>query len=1098
MRFSLCPLVASIALSLVAGSSAWAHPTDQSEVRGRTVRPLHPPRVFERLGSNEGLPQDQVRDIVQDNLGFMWIATEGGGVARYDGSTMWPLGRSSEGERSLSSSFITALEIADDGRLWIGTGDAGVSVYDHNTGALVHYQHGAAAESLSSNGVLSLFSDKRGGVWVGTNDGVLNSFQRESRQFRRIELPGVEDIPITEIAQRGDDGLWLGTAGAGLIGFDPAQGSVSVHYRTGGEGADKASRLPDDSVRALLGDAGDNDGQTLWIGTDGGLARLALQSGAMSVYRHEEGRDSLSDDRVTALLRDRNGVLWVGTRSGLNAMDSRAGTFTRYAPDRAYPVITASYPNQVSAAFQDRSGVLWFGTQAGLRKLDPVRANLDHYVNASGEGDRMCFSEGAPGVLWAGTYAGGLQKIDHERGEITIYAQLGRPGTDDFIELSDWITALYRDSKANVLWMSGVGLGLIALDEQTGQHTHYPPDPSGVDGPTVARLDRIIEGEDGALWLASWGGGLLRFDRENREFSDFLHAEDEPDSLASDHLYTISPDRKDDNIIWVGTANRGLDRFDIAKETATHFQLAPEGSEVAGYKSVVSIHQDEAGILWLGTHRGLVSLNPASGKLMHFSSHAGLVSTIYGILADESGTLWLGTNGSGLIAFDPRDRSVDTYTAADGFASREFNQGGFYQTASGELLVSGIGGFNAFRPKDILADRYAPPTVLTSFKVFNDEYALDRPIWTLPDIELGYTDSVFSLEFAGLSYAAPGQLRYAYKMDGLHDWIETSQPIARYTNVEGGDYTFRVRATNRHGGWGPEATLSVHMNPAPWKTTWAYVLYAIILLTLVLLYLQYQARKVAALQQAHRLESLERDLELTSVIQAGFLPDENPLQGRNFHIYGYYRPASKTGGDWWWYERSESKLTIVVGDVTGHGTGPAMMTAAAAAAFRAQGVNPNITLRERLSRCNSEVSRVGNGKYLMTLSALELELSTGHFTLYSAGGQPIIRLVANGQPRTLSCPGTPLGSAHLDIGVLEGNMGQGERFVFFTDGIPEAMLDGGRQLGMRRFTMICEETKVLALSDAVTQIVESADASRRKGPQADDWTLVVVEWSGPG
>ena len=636
-----------------------------------------------------------MRGIVQDSLGFMWIATEGGGVARYDGSTMWPLTRATNSDRALLSSFITTLEIAPNGALWIGTGDAGISVYNHDSDTLTHYQHSKSDDSLSSNGVLAIFCDESDVIWIGTDDGVLNRFDQQSGGFERIDLLDDKDAPITVIAQRGQGSLWIGTDGAGLLGYDQAKAAVTVRYRE----SDGADGLPDDTVRALLLDDGEGSAGSAWIGTDRGLVRLGAEGEVLARYRHREHRrDSLSDDRVTVLMRARDGVLWVGTRSGLNAMDAQTGKFTRYAPDRAYPVITSSYPNQVSAAYQDRTGVLWFGTQAGLRKLDPVRANLDHYVNASGEGDRMCFAEGDPGVLWAGTYAGGVQRIDHKRGEITTYAQLGRPGASDFVAFDEWITALYHDSE-RVLWMSGVGLGLIAFDTRSGEHTHYRPDPSGLNGPTVDRIDRIVEAEDGRLWLASWGGGLLRFDRATGEFTDYVSVEDEPDSLSSDYLYTIHIDRRDANVIWVGTAYGGLNRFDTSTETAEHYGLAPQGSDAAGYASVVSIHQDDAGVLWLGTHSGLVSLDPSSGQLGNFSGHSGLASTIYGILADADGTLWVGTNGSGLIAFDPKKKTVDIYTAADGFASKEFNQGGLYrlQTARCWCLVSA--GSTRFDPR---------------------------------------------------------------------------------------------------------------------------------------------------------------------------------------------------------------------------------------------------------------------------------------------------------------------------------------------------------------------------------------------------------------
>jgi serine phosphatase RsbU (regulator of sigma subunit) len=174
-----------------------------------------------------------------------------------------------------------------------------------------------------------------------------------------------------------------------------------------------------------------------------------------------------------------------------------------------------------------------------------------------------------------------------------------------------------------------------------------------------------------------------------------------------------------------------------------------------------------------------------------------------------------------------------------------------------------------------------------------------------------------------------------------------------------------------------------------------------------------------------------------------------------------------------------------------------MVTAAAATAFRIQGRNgTGVSLSERLRVINEEVLRVGGGHYQMTMSAIELDGRTGRFVYHSAGGQPIMRLRADGRPKLLPCPGTPLGTDSFNLGRVEGTMMPGERMIIYTDGIPELQLANGRLLGMRRFSMICERTRGLNLEQATQQIVLASDMLRQNMPQEDDWTFAMVEWSG--
>lgn len=1064
--------------------------------------PLHPPHIFQPLENYEALPNMHILDVVQDPQGFLWFATQSGGLVRYDGHQAQIYAKSDSARKQLPTSFITTLEIGPEGKVWAGTGDAGLIVYDPATDTFTpypQYQSEEDADKESASGVRVLFKDQNGTLWIGADNGVLSRFDPKTGNFEHVRMFQDLETDISALAQSRDNLLWVGTGGAGLFKFDPEQNKIVTHYYAGNDAKD----LTSNQIRAVLEDQAGN----LWVGTEKGLDRFDPKRKIFIRHRHDRGdRSSLSDDRITAIFQTKNGALWVGTENGANVLAGDGKSFIQYVRDAEHAAATGSNPIHVNSIYQDRGGVLWMPTPVGVRKASEQRIRFHPYMGAgSGHGYSTIVDGSKPGVLWIGTYNSGLHKLDREANRITVYTHLGSPRDPRSIPLDEWIMALYLDDRGR-LWIGGKNLGLVWLDTKTDAYGQYLPDPDNMTGPTSADIQYIMEDQRGYLWLATWGGGLNRFNRENGSFIEFMNDPEDPTTLSDDYLYTIHADSKNPDILWIGTGRGGLNRFDTKAETATNFRFTPEGVDGFGYDSIHTIHQDQDGVLWLGTSgAGLIMFDPETKEKEYFSEKDGLPNNIiYGILPDDEGKLWMGTNGGGMAVYNPKDGQFSTYTMADGLISNEFIQNGYYRSASGELAfiqgdsALGYGGITVFYPSEIQPDQSPPPVVVSSFQLFNQEAKLDKPIWTSPELDLGYTDSVFSFEFTALSYGAPGQIRYAYQMEGLHDWVETNRRFVTYTNLDGGKYTFRVRAANRNADWNEENMAAIRLNVAspPWKTWWAYLLYALTGLSVVFGYLRYQARKVETLRKTHRLQTVERELELTGAVQSGFLPKSNQISSHLFHVYGFYRPADQAGGDWWWYEELDTKLTILVGDVTGHGPGPAMVTAAAATAFRIQGRNANMSLADRLAVCNEEVLRVGGGSYHMTMSAVEIDGLTGAFSFYSAGGQPIMRIRYDGKPRSLPCAGTPLGSRNFSLGKVDGNMTQGERMVIYTDGIPEMAVGQGRQLGMRRFAMICESTQGLDTSEAAQRIVQVSDGIRQNSPQLDDWTFVVLQWPG--
>lgn len=1084
---------------LATVSPAWGQPSSATsdENYGTYTFVLQPPQILETLRTDEGsLPQMDPTDIIQDADGFLWVAAQGTGLAKYDGHQMRFFEKDVDSPTAMHTTFVTQLEIGPEGRLWVGTGDVGVSIYDPEADAFTHYTYDEDdASSLSAYGVNVLFKSSDDIMWVGGNDGVLNRYDPDKKSFVRIRLLEDIDTEITTIAEGEPGTLWIGTSSAGLLKFDVAQGKPVDRYRS----TDGPRGLSNDAVQAILID----QKGVMWVGTENGLNRFDRKAETFEqIWHRRNDRSSLFDDRIHILFEARDGTIWVGTEGGLHKMNKDRRTFTRYLQDPADPFNTASFPRRVTCAYQDAGGVLYFGSLPTVYVIDPLRMEFNPYSYLSRETEATAFVETEPGVIWATTFSNGLVKYDFNEQLVTTYTHLGDPDSPDSVRITAWMLALHYDKKSNRLWFGGPGgMGLVSLNPKTGAYKQYQYHPDQIEGLTANQIQKIVGSSDGSLWIATWGGGLNRFYPRTEAFMDFLNDPADPASLSSDHLYTLIFDHKKPNIMWIGTARGGLNRFDIAKETATRFSfIPPDGQNNTDYDTIHAIHQDDDGILWLGTEAGtLVRFDPASQQFEHYSEDAGIPSySIYGILPDDQGRLWLNSDGGGLLVFDMESKKVvNTFTKADGLTANEANQNGYYRRSNGELIFAKANGLQIFDPERIQPDTYTPPVALTSFQLFRREASLPAPIWTQPQINLDYTDSVFSFEFSALTFAAPDKVRYAYKMDGLHDWIEVNRRFVTYTNIDGGDYTFRVKAANRHGVWGEEAVaINIHVDNPPWKTWWAYTLYGLVALGMLWAFVRYQARKVESLRQAHRLQSVEQDLALTGAVQAGFLPRSNQLHSGGFRLFGFYRPADRASGDWWWYEEGPMKLTILVGDVTGHGPGPAMVTAAAATAFRIQGRSAQYDMSERLRAINEEVLRVGSGDYHMTMSALEIDSRTGRFVYHSAGGQSIMRLRSDGKPRLLPCPGTPLGTESFSLGRVEGSMMPGERMLIYTDGIPELQLANGRLLGMRRFSMICERTHGLPLDQAAQQIVLAADVLRQNMPQEDDWTFTLVEWHG--
>ncbi len=1041
------------------------------------------PLSFDRIGLAEGLPQASAREIVQDRLGYVWIGTEDG-LARYDGHNMRVFRSRRDDPDTLLGAWITALAVGPDDRVWIGS-TAGVTLYDPATDRFTRLVHDPEdPTSVRPGGVTDIYIDDED-AWLARIQGGLDRVHLESLEaewFTEQPLDGT----VTSIAGGPDGALWLGTE-FGLVVLDPETSQPSEFSAEG----ESSNRLEWATVTTTHFDSGD----VLWVGTEeDGLFVIDTQESAVLRHDTHDPRDpqSISGNHVTSVLEDHRGRVWIGTVTGLSRFDRDSQSYVRYHHD---PLNPRGLPSAfVETIFQDRGGVIWLGMNAnGIARFDDLRIHFAHHRTRV---TPTTLLEDPDGTIWAGTTAaGGLYRFDASTNTQTVYRRLGERDDPDAFELSRariWGSHRMSD-EPDTLYLGTADHGLIRFNHETGAFTVYMSDD--YPGLTSDWIWDFWEAPDGMLWMATWGGGLVIFDPELEEFT--AYGTDELPGLTSDSLYTLYPDPVDSTLLWIGTGEGGLCRLDRTTVSVRCFAYDEDDPESISGNNVAGIYRTADGSLWVATQgEGLNRIDPETGRSTRFNSANTDLETdmLYSILGDRDDTLWI-SSANGLYHFDPETEDFLRYGEGDGLQSAEFALHSAHAGQGGKLLFGGIGGFNVFDPRDIQPDAFPPPVVITGFRSFGEDIDLAAPIWNLPTVRVAHTSS-FEFEFAALSFSDSGSNRFSYMLEGFDsDWIE-GRRFATYGRLSGGTYTLRVRAENRHGvGSEEEVALTLRVAPAPWRTWWAYAGYGLLFLGGLAGYRRYNQQKIARLEQTNRLQAVERDLELTGAVQHGFLPSTNSIDDGRLRMYGFYRAAEACGGDWWWYEQPAPGVhRVLVGDVTGHGPGPAMVTAAVATAFRVQGNFEAGRLADKIEILNREVILAGRGKYHMTLAAVEINESDGTFSFYSAGSTPLLRLGQQGRPRALPCRGTPLGTASFELGEVHDQLEPGERLLVFTDGVPEIPISDGRLLGMRRFSRMFEQTRELGLEEGMATIVSAADRLRGDNPQDDDWTLVAIEW----
>ncbi|RDC63991.1 hybrid sensor histidine kinase/response regulator [Adhaeribacter pallidiroseus] len=784
---------------------------------------------FTHLSTLDGLSQNSIACIIKDKEGIIWFGTQDG-LNKYDGYTFTVYRNDPKDPKSLRANDIGALYEDKQGNLWIGSNGGGLSLYNRQTDSFIHFiENPKDQQALSDKSVMSILEDSKGNFWVGTYNG-LNLFNRKTKKFTRYTSNPQDPSTLTnsEIQSIFEDrkgNLWVGTT-KGLNQFNYKTGAFK-HFLSS---AHKPASISHNYIKYINEDSRGN----LWIGTKGGGLNLFHPATEGFSYFMHNPKDpaSIRSNIVLSIVNAGSGKLYVGTEAALEVFDTHTGTFTHYTKELYNTTSLSS--NSILSILLDRQGILWVGTYSGgMNKYDPNLYQFEIYKNHDPDKNTLSsnlvtsFAEAPSGNIWVGTDGGGLNLFNIKTKKFTRY--LSQPNNLNSLS-NNSIQALLQSKKSTDLWIGTYEGGLDKYDFIKNKFTHYTEenDSYHLNNNSVFAL---LEDRHGNIYIGTNGGGLNVFNVKTQRFIKYQHDPLNSNSLSENYITSLLEDNT--GAIWVGTYSGSLNVFDPVTQQFTQYNR--QNSNISNV-IINTLFKDSKDNIWVGTIGGGLNLfNPKTKTFTVFTQHDGLPNNVINsIIEDDNDFLWLSTN-NGISRFNPNNKTFKNYSLSNGLQNYEFSAASGLKSSTGEIYFGGIEGFNVLDPRNLSENQNIPPVILTDFHLFNKSVSigknspLKQHISQTKTLTLPYDQAVFALEYAALNYTVPEHNQYAYILENFDkqwSYVGTERK-ATYTNLNPGEYTFKVKAANNDGVWNEQgATLKIIITPPYYMTWWFRLLIA--------------------------------------------------------------------------------------------------------------------------------------------------------------------------------------------------------------------------------------------------------------------------------
>lgn len=818
---------------------------------------------FSRLDITNGLSDNQVNCIFKDEKGLMWFGTTSG-LNRYDGSKFKIFKRDNNNPNSLVENHVMRIDGGPDHKMWVFTHNS-ISVYDPET------------EKMNNN---------------------------IAAETKRYNIPNAQ---ITQIKTDVQGNYWFVTNRAGLYCYNPAT-KATVFYSTL---SNSPVIMHSDRISSIV----PSPNNTVWLLYEDGVIEELNANQRKVAHTYTAFAEAMGlIPRTYTMQIDHMGNLWICCYEaliGVYSYNTSTNELLHYSKDTPGRRLNA---NLMTSIIQADNNKIWIGSDhGGINVIDPVTHEVSYIMSKTDDakslsGNSLYLYKDNTGIIWAGTFKQGINYYHSGMMQFPLYKHYANdPSTLPYGD----INSFEEDDKHN-LWVGTNGNGLVYFNRSTNTYTRFKHDAANPNSIANDIIVKLYIDRNKKLWIGTYFGGLDCYD--GKKFIHYRHNEKDPSSITDDRIYAIMEDAAGE--MWVGTFSGGFNVFDPKTNSFKHpkYSMSSEytsiiyedkdknkwigldrGVDVIDHKTnkirhyasqpknlnslvgsdVNAITQDRRGLIWIGTKDGLSILDTKTNNFLNIEEGLNLpANNVSNIIEDKQGIMWVSTtNGLARIRLSLEGGKykfrINNYNELDGLQGRAFNLYSALRLRSGELVFGGINGFNLFDPNIVNTFKPKPNLVFTDLHLFNKSVAAGEPVAgdliltkalsETKELTLEHNQNVFDIEFAACDYFNPDKIKFEYKLEGFDKgWITVAgnNRKATYTNLDGGDYVFKVRTQN--ASLDDTIALNITVKPPFLKSPIAYVSYFIILVG-GLLYIRH--RGILKLKQQFDARQAEMEAE---------------------------------------------------------------------------------------------------------------------------------------------------------------------------------------------------------------------------------------------
>ncbi len=1046
---------------------------------------------FKQITSDDGLSTTLVNCIMQDSKGFMWFGTQDG-LDKYDGYGVKIFRRNPENTKSLFSSDVTALCEMTNDLFLVGTKE-GLSYMNPYNSSFERITLTKAKDLVSVNRIVK---ENDSTALVATTASLFRVYVK-SKRVEAFAFPFPEAVEVKCVAFV-NGAVLVGTEGKGIwelknkklsriefknVYFSDVDINIlnrvsdmkvygnSLYIASHGGGVIKADskNYELDKVIKFTNEPANNASfvnslaiaeNVLYAGTKGGLGvyNTLTEETKLIIKQENSAREyDLTDNVINDLWLDKEENLWVATSLG--------GVNIYFSQTQKFPNEARYHQEEFQNLYltqQDKEGNIWIGGEKKLLYINEQTGAIKDYSDVLENNYALSFYDADDNTFYIGTYGLGLFKVDKRTKAKTRLLDKTAGGT---------VMCITRDSYDNLI-IGTFEDGLFKYNLKTQKLDRYYPG-NGFEASTIFS---IYEAKDKSIWLGTNRQGVYHLE-----------------SLKNNKIKLIKK------------------------------YINENGSNQISSNTVYCITEDNSNNFWFASESGLSCLD-TQNKFSNYYEKDGLVSSyLYSILKDSTGKFWMSSN-RGITTFDPKAKEkrivFKNYSLKDGIINREHNQNAFSFSKKGKMLFGGVLGYNIFSPSQIKDNYHIPTIQLTSYKRGGKDVETDTLISYKKYLKLSWRENYFQFEVAALDYTDPTKNLYSYKLEGYDE--EWSEPSAvryiSYTELPGGDYTLKIKASNNDGVWNETPLeLKIVVVPPFWKTKWFYILLILFGASGIYAFTQYRTKaikkenKLLETKVAERTKELEeknRDItssiEYAKRIQEAILPARDYIFDKLKNAFILYKPKDIVSGDFYWFAEKEGYKIFAVVDCTGHGVPGAFMSMIGHNLLHQivleKGTLDPAQILNHLHRGVQEALRQGHNE-IQTNDGMDVSIiAINHkekLVKWAGANRPLILINQNEQLTKIEGNKFPVGGAQLDMDRLftSHTLSAKEPMIayMFSDGYADQFGgDKGKKYMVKRFHELLQE---IHKQDMVAQrqlLDKSFEQWRGNHEQVDDVLVVGI------